>query len=49
MEAFLRAVATNAAEYKSNKRLQRLMERYLQRKERQAQRQLQVCNLELML
>jgi hypothetical protein len=49
MEASLRAVPTNTAEYKANRKLQRLMKRYLQRKERQAQRQLQVYDHELLL
>jgi hypothetical protein len=49
MEAFLRLVPTNTTEYKANKKLQRLMEKYLQRKERQAKRQQQVSHLELLL
>jgi len=42
VEAFLRTIPTNTPEYKSNKKLQRMVEKYVQRKYRQEQRQHQV-------
>jgi hypothetical protein len=42
MEAFLRAVPTSTPEYKVNKKLQRLVTKYVQRKQREEQREHEV-------
>jgi hypothetical protein len=42
MEVFLRAIPTNTPEYKANKKLQRLVGKYVQRKQREEQREHEV-------
>jgi hypothetical protein len=42
MEAFLRAIPASTPEYKAHKKLQRLVEKYVQRKQRQEKREHEV-------